>query len=358
MRNYLTFLLVSFLLTAIFTGCETNGEDSSPVQAPPETALDAFEQNQALGRGINLGNALEAPKEGQWGMTIEEEYLQLIADAGFNSVRIPIRWNAHADQDKPYSIDIGFFDRVDQVISWALARELMVVINIHHYNPLMENPEDHKARFLSLWRQIAEHYYDYPYSIIFEILNEPHGNLNPDLWNEYLADAIDVIRESNPYRTLMIGTAPWGGIRGLKHLVIPEDDQNIIATVHYYEPFQFTHQGAGWAGENADDWLGTTWTATESQTAEVESDFDYVDEWAKQHNRPIYVGEFGAYSEAPQESREIWTAYVRETFEERDFSWAYWEFGAGFGVYDRDAEQWREGLLDALIPDSPELSNQ
>ena len=356
MKNMLTFATVSVILLITLTGCPPDEDSGGPVQAPPENALDAFEQNRALGRGINLGNALEAPEEGDWGMTIREEYLQLIADAGFNSVRIPIRWNAHADQDRPYSIDIGFFDRVDQVISWAMAQELMVIINIHHYNALMDNPEEHKARFLSLWRQIAEHYYDYPYSIIFEVLNEPHNNLDPGLWNEYLTDAIDVIRESNPYRTLMIGTSPWGGIGGLQNLQIPDEDQNIIATVHYYEPFHFTHQGASWVGEESETWEDTTWTGTEEQKSEVDSDFDFVDQWATDHNRPIHVGEFGAYSEAPQEDRQIWTTYVRQTFEDHGFSWAYWEFGAGFGIYDRDAEQWREGLLEALIPDSPELS--
>jgi endoglucanase len=32
-------------------------------------------------------------------------------------------------------------------------------------------------------------------------------------------------------------------------------------------------------------------------------------------------------------------------------SWAYWEFGAGFGVYNPATRQWREELLGALIPD-------
>ena len=41
---------------------------------------------------------------------------------------------------------------------------------------------------------------------------------------------------------------------------------------------------------------------------------------------------------------------VREEAEARGISWSYWEFGAGFGVYDRDDEQWNEGLLNALIP--------
>jgi endoglucanase len=42
---------------------------------------------------------------------------------------------------------------------------------------------------------------------------------------------------------------------------------------------------------------------------------------------------------------------VREEAEKRGWSWAYWEFGAGFGVYDRTREAYREELLRALIPE-------
>ena len=34
----------------------------------------------------------------------------------------------------------------------------------------------------------------------------------------------------------------------------------------------------------------------------------------------------------------------------RGFSWAYWEFGAGFGVYDREAKAWVEPIRQALLP--------
>ena len=88
----------------------------------------------------------------------------------------------------------------------------------------------------------------------------------------------------------------------------------------------------------------------------MDEDFDLVKEWAEQHDRPVLLGEFGAYSAAPQESREIWTDYIREAAEQRNFSWSYWEFGAGFGIYDRENSQWREGLLKALLPDSPVLN--
>lgn len=345
--NALITVLTGVGIFLIFTGC-TGDDSEATLQKPP----DPYEQNRVLGKGINLGNALEAPQEGEWGMMIRDEYFLLIRDAGFDAVRIPIRWNAHASDNPPFRINNLFFDRVDTVIKQAMSRNLAVVINIHHYNKLMESPDEHKERFLALWRQIAGQYHNYPSTLFFEVLNEPHGNLKAGLWNQFLREAISVIRESNPYRTLIIGTSPWGGISGLKDLSVPGHDRNIIVTVHYYEPFHFTHQGAEWVGGQSDKWLGTTWEGTEEQKKKVRTDFDQVQSWGASHDRPIYLGEFGAYSRAPTESRETWTTFVRQEAGQRGFSWAYWEFGAGFGVYDREIVKWREPLLKALIPDS------
>ncbi len=349
-------LAISFMLMSCMNDNDRNEQkkDLLPPENPAE-AFDPFELNEMLGKGINLGNALEAPGEGEWGMVIEEEYLELISKAGFDAVRIPIRWNAHAENAGPYTIDPEFFDRVDEVINWALDRDLLVMINIHHYNELMEQPAEHRARFVSIWEQIGDHYKEFPNTLLFEVLNEPHGNLGPDRWNVFLRDALETIRKTNPTRTVVIGTSPWGGSGGLEDLTLPEEDRNLIVTVHNYNPFQFTHQGAEWAGDESDDWLGTTWTGTEEQKSELDEELDRIKTWAEEQDRPIHLGEFGAYSAAPEESREIWTDYIRAEAEKRDFSWAYWEFGSGFGVYDRDTGQWREGLLEALLPDSPEL---
>jgi aryl-phospho-beta-D-glucosidase BglC (GH1 family) len=62
----------------------------SPSTSTPQSDFpDAFTAARALGRGVNLGDALEAPKEGDWGVVAQEEYFDLIKEAGFGSVRIP-----------------------------------------------------------------------------------------------------------------------------------------------------------------------------------------------------------------------------------------------------------------------------
>ncbi len=298
---------------------------------------------------MNLGNALEAPNEGDWGVTLQAEYFKLIHDAKFQSVRVPIRWSAHASTDRPYTISRQFFNRVDWAIREALQNELLVIINMHHYEELFSDPENHRERFISLWEQIAAHYKDYPADVIFELCNEPHDKLTATLWNAYLVEALQVVRKTNPTRNIIIGPANWNNLNALDKLQLPADDPHIIVTFHYYSPFQFTHQGAGWV-DGSDAWLGTKWTGTTSEKQAVTNDFDRVVAWATAHNRPVFMGEFGAFSTADMPSRARWTLYVARQAESHEFSWAYWEFCSGFGVYNKDTGEWRTPLLNALIP--------
>jgi len=200
-----------------------------------------------------------------------------------------------------------------------------------------------------LWEQIADHYREYSADLLFELLNEPQDGLGPDVWNPLLKEAIRTIRETNPHRNIIVGSTDWCSISTLARLELPDEDRHIIVTVHYYSPFQFTHQGAEWvSGSGA--WLGTTWQGTSQDKQAVMCDFDLAATWAERNNRPIYLGEFGAYGRADIHSRASWTGFVARQAEERGMSWAYWEFCAEFGVYDTARNEWNQQILEALIP--------
>jgi endoglucanase len=92
---------------------------------------------------------LEAPNEGDWGLYVQEEYFDLIKDAGFDFVRLPVRWSGHADKSSPYALDSVFFSRVDQVVGWALARNLPIIIDFHNYREISETPGGERDRFLA-----------------------------------------------------------------------------------------------------------------------------------------------------------------------------------------------------------------
>lgn len=331
--RFLSFAMLAALLSTLTARAQQQTEG----RMPPSP----------LRRCINLGNMLEAPTEGAWGVRVQKEYLKIIAEAGFDTVRIPTRWNAYAATQPPYTIGPRFFERMDEVIGWALDAGLRPVVNIHHYDEVFADPAAEHDRLLAIWRQIAEHYQDYPDALVFEVLNEPHGRLDYRIWNDYQNELVNIIRESNPERLIVVGGDQWNSERGLPDLRLPDKRDNLIVTFHYYDPFQFTHQGAEWV-EGTNAWLGMTWGQLIDYRG-VERAFNRVARWGAEQGVPIFLGEFGAYSKADMESRVLWTAAVREQAEKHEMGWCYWEFAAGFGIYNPATGALNE-LYPALIP--------
>ena len=314
-------------------------------------ALDdaAVVSNRLLGRGMNI-TGLEAPKEGEWGDTVKQEYFEAISDAGFNSVRLPIRWSNHAAATEPFRISPEFFARIDAAIQQAFSRNLSVVIDIHDFDELYEDPDKEMPRLLALWDQIAVHYRDFPDRLFFELLNEPFHSLTDDKWQAMLPEVLRVVRKSNPDRMIIVGPGHWNSFDHLDNLHLPDNDRRLIATFHYYLPMAFTHQEAPWIGGSA-AWKGTTWTDTPAQQETLSRNFADVAAWADKNQRPMYLGEFGAYRAGDMDSRARWTAAVVREAEKRGFSWSYWECcSIHFGAYDAPTRSWRPPLLQALMP--------
>lgn len=313
--------------------------------------LNIHDLNKKLGKGINMGNMFEAPSESEWGNPFRDDYFQRIAALGFNHVRIPIRWDvsARALQSAPYTIQPSFLERIKYVIDKALAENLYVLINMHHHDAMFQDPDGARPRFLSQWNQIAAYFKNYDQRLLFEVINEPNTKLVGQKWNQVFQEALTEIRKTNPTRGVVMGIAPWGGLGGVPDLVVP-NDSNLIITVHYYDPFTFTHQGAEWV-ENSTPWLGTKWENSVLERNEIISSFAYLIQFAKSINKPIHVGEFGAYSKADLDSRVKWTNFLARWFESQGFSWAYWEWSAGFGIFNPATNTYNTRLANALLTD-------
>ena len=331
------WFMVFILAVALLVGCQAAKDDA-----------ETFAANQRLGRGVNFGNALDGPREGAWGLYLKEEYFVAVAEAGFETIRLPIRWAKYADVYEPYEISETILDRVEWAIDQALANDLNIIINIHHFEAIVQMPEIQIDRLVAIWKQIGERYQDYPDNVYFEILNEPHENLTNDLWNPMIPEVLAVIRASNPDRYVIVGGGDWNNISGLETLEIPADDRRIIGTFHYYSPHDFTHQGAAWSSAN--DRSAVDW-GSEADLQELQAAFDIALAWSEKENRPLFMGEFGTYSAAPMDARITWTSAVRAEAEKRGFSWTYWDFGTDFAVYNLGTKEWREPILKALIPE-------
>ena len=158
------------------------------------------QMKDTLGRGINLGNALEAPRGVNWGVTLKAEYFAKIKAAGFTQradsrplvglrrgrgafyhragVLRPCRLGGQRGPEKP---------------ARARAQHALLRRNF-------QGPRRPPARFVALWRQIAEHYREFSPQLVFELLNEPNGKLDAAHWNPLVAETLGTIRRSNPTR--------------------------------------------------------------------------------------------------------------------------------------------------------------
>ncbi|MCB9013908.1 MAG: glycoside hydrolase family 5 protein [Bacteroidales bacterium] len=307
---------------------------------------EAEKQNEKLGRGVNIiGYDRELWLDHTKGR-FKQEYFKMIKDAGFTNVRINLHPFSHMDAS--YTIAPEWFETLDWAVKNALDAKLMVILDMHEYNAMADNPEAKKEMLFSVWRQLAPRYKDTPDDVVFELLNEPNRKLTTDLWNEYLVEIIKIIRETNPDRTLIIGPGNWNGIESLSSLKLPENDRNIIVTVHFYHPMNFTHQGAPWSQENK-DLKGIKWNGTEAEKALIVDKLRVAADWSKANDRPIFLGEFGAYDKGDMDSRARYTAFVARTAESFGFSWAYWQFDSDFIVYDVNKDKWVKPILNALV---------
>ena len=310
-------------------------------------AADPFEQVKRLGRGVNI-LGYDPVWDKFEDARFKEQHFKLIHDAGFQTVRINIHALQRMDAALDFKLDENWLKTLDWAVKSALANDLMVILDLHNYNDVAEDPAGFKPRVLAFWKQVAERFKDAPDSVLFEILNEPNGRLTAALWNEWLIEALTVIRLTNPTRTVVIGPPSWNGIDHLDELALPEADRNIIVTVHYYEPMRFTHQGAPWSPENV-RFSAVTWgNALEKKC--VEDDFARVQRWSLSQRRPILLGEFGAYDNGPMESRARYTSFIARSAESRGWAWAYWQFDSDFIVYDIDKDRWVTPILRALVP--------
>jgi endoglucanase len=313
--------------------------------AQSESKSDAFAQNQRLGRSVNILGYDPVWRSREQGR-FKTEYFQKLKAAGFDSVRINLHAFRHMDAQN--NMSAAWFGVLDWAVREAQAQGLAVILDLHDFQPMGKDPAGNKEKFLAFWRQLAAHYQNAPATLLFEVLNEPHEKLTPQLWNEYFAEALQIIRQTNPTRTVIVGPGQWNQIDRLAELKLPETDRNLIVTVHFYEPFPFTHQGASWTDQK--DKLGFDWTGTPEEVAALNRAFDKAAAWSKAHQRPLFLGEFGAYDRGPMESRTRWTTAVARAAEARGWSWAYWQFDSDFILYDVKREAWVEPILTALIP--------
>jgi len=290
--------------------------------------VNPYEVVQNMGRGINLGNTLSAPVEGNWAAVVYEQYFIDVKNEGFSNVRIPVdfygsrtsgstaSFSATAGTAATYNgsltdfnVSQSYMDRLQTLVDWSLDNDLYTVIDFHGaelkseflttFNAESSNycaPTSAKRsadlmKFQSIWNAIAMRFIDYPESLIFEVVNEPYFELSAqemDALNALIISTIRATGGNNSTRSIIItgGTlTSYQAPTAIGTDIIQSDDY-LIASFHYYNPFNFTSSSS--ANSSVFNWG----SAAEKST--LINHFNSIKTWSETNNIPVTLGEFGA----------------------------------------------------------------
>lgn len=344
----------------------------------------AFARAQHLRHGINVSGWFAQSRDYSAAHTnryTDAQDIALIARMGFDHVRLsidpaPLEASLHGYPGPT----ADFLARLDRAVDTILANHLAVLIDIHppeEFNLRLRTDNNAVDEFTMLWRQLAAHYATHdPDMVFFEILNEPEVN-DRYRWQGIQERLAGAIREAAPQNTLIATGSNFSDIPDLLRLQ-PLADGNIIYNFHFYEPHEFTHQGAAWGLP----WWSYTHNipyppAESSMQESVQQVPDLVDRyafenywldhwdgqhiralidesaaWGHEHNVPLICDEFGAYREHTDPvSRANWIRDVRTAFEADGIGWAMWDYRGGFGVVhklDGQPAEVDHAVLEAL----------
>lgn len=315
---------------------------------PPATPISAAMINARLGVGISLGTALEAPREGDWGVTIEADDFRRIAAAGFRHVRLPARTSAHAGTRAPYTIEQGWMDRLNWCLDQAEANGLVTIFDpIHHYNEIYEDARGHRERFKALWSQLASlTARRSPEKLVVELLNEPRGSASKGMLSQLVADGVAAVRAQNPDKAIMIGCETNNSMY-IPPEFQPPADKPLIFSVHCYTDTDawtnaFTHQVV--MGNPA---IGA-WKTKDKGKAWIQRWMDNAQGWAKARGMPVNLGEFGCSVACPEGDRLEWLAFVNGEAAKRGWSRTLWDDRSNtFGLRQK-GKDFPDGVRKAL----------
>ncbi len=323
-----------------------------------------------LGVGINLGNSLDAiglynykpdadelEYEISWNNPkITREQFRTIREAGFQTVRIPVSWSEHMDEEG--NISQVWMNRVQEVVDMALDEELYVILNSHHeywMNLIPGQEENIEKQLRNLWKQIATRFASYDEKLLFEGVNEPRQKDSEYEWNEGTPELrkmvndlnsafVETVRESggnNASRYLLITTYAGHCLKqNMEELEVPKG--HILVSIHAYLPYNFCQNREGttqWSEETTQD------------TEELQSAFRQMNELFVQKGIPVIVSEFGCVDKNNLESRKEWTQYYINLAKEYGISYIWWDNGSTYQLLDRENNSWKYLELVDILTD-------
>ncbi|MCO4800203.1 MAG: glycoside hydrolase family 5 protein, partial [Colwelliaceae bacterium] len=230
-----------------------------------------------------------------------------------------------------------FLNRVEQIVDWSLARELYVIINIHHDDWFKTDYDNisNKNRFDSIWIKLSERFKEKSSRLIFEIFNEPHG-LTVEELNSVNKRALSIIRNQTSNRLVVFAGNEYSNIDTLVTMDIPDsNDRFLIGNFHSYDPWNF-------AGICTQEW------GSEQDKQALREIYQKANNWSLEHDIPVMVNEFGVAKYDFKQPENICIQSQRESYIRAHVNYAkefgiaasFWDDGGSFSTYDRTNNTW------------------
>ena len=313
----------------------------------------SFEIVEEMGRGINLGNVLSAPTEGNWAFSVYEEYFDQVKDEGFGNVRVPVDFfggsflntdytvngsertlsslsncddnscfselagtqNQYNGSPDDYYVNPLYLDRLQQVVDWSMSKGLVTIIDFHGAK-LKENflytfdqsdingvnyysdPTSSKRiadlnKFKAIWRDIAERFKDYPETLLFEVFNEPYFWLSANEISTISSDIINIVRSSgsnNESRKIIV----TGGDTNSWEVIFQIPNDLINSDPNLIATFHY-YQPMSFTSSMQEN--NNNFNLSQNAKNQITQRFSQINSWSTTNNIPVYVGEFGADNE-------------------------------------------------------------
>ncbi|MBN2279735.1 MAG: cellulase family glycosylhydrolase [Candidatus Marinimicrobia bacterium] len=326
-------------------------------------------------RGINLTQWFEINdiRKISFSKYTKEDFVN-IKSLGCDVIRLPMRMNDFSDGAPDYTLDPLFFFFLDQVVDWTEEVGINLILDNHTFSSDVDTDKETTDPLIPVWQQMAARYEPRSSRIFYEILNEPH-NCDDSLWYEIQGHVIDAIRAIDTKHTIIVGGANWNSYQDLVNMPLYEDD-NLIYTFHFYDPFIFTHQGATWGDPSLENLAGVpfpyvafrmpslpadlagTWVESslnnynnDGTIGKVRALIDIAAEFQAEKGHQTYCGELGVLQyNAADEDRNLWYRIVSEYLTEKSIPWTLWDYQGGFGLFEKGTfEQFEYDLNIPLI---------
>lgn len=375
MKNLIKIL--GSILVVLALSCKTEDRvefvDGENTASSNPDAFTAKKVILAIGPGFNLGNTFETNIH-PTNLAAIKPIIDLYKNAGMKHVRIPTTWMDRfqeklADADGNVNFNHPRFLELKAVIDYALSQDLYVILNTHHESWLKDHydgSEFYDSKFRNLWTGIATHFKDYPKKLIFEVLNEPEGNLGevdgagpfPEPTDEQALqytrkvnligyNAIRATGGNNSNRVIMVGTNGQGNAIYIQNVYptkasLPGGgaDDYLSIQVHTYSPWSF----CGETGSNA----------AFPGTASLESGIQNVKVHSVKLNVPIHYGEFGVgrKSNVAERNTDLVRSYYRtmgKTIIAQSMSYSAWDDRGWFALINPQGTSFVNNIVPFML---------